>query len=94
LKIDANAELAKLQDERTRASAGVTDLERAWREAVETSRHASAELAEVERHGANATTRRKAEEKLTAAKAKASEPRRPRRPGMLGFAVSPRCARR
>ena len=72
--MDANAELAKLQEQRSRAASRVSDLEREWREALEASRQASAELAELERHGGNAASRHKVEEKLAEAKRLADQP--------------------
>jgi hypothetical protein len=70
----ATTALTKLEEERSRAASRVSELEREWRAAVEASRVASAELAEVERHGGSATTRHAGEEKLATAKAKAAEP--------------------
>ena len=71
---NTSAELAKLEMERSRAASRVGDLERSYRDAVEQSRTASAQLAEVERSGATAPTRHKVEEQLASAKAKAAEP--------------------
>jgi hypothetical protein len=72
--VDANAELSKLATDGSRAASRVSDLEAQWRQAVEASRVASAELAEVERQGGSATTRHKAEQALATAQERAAEP--------------------
>jgi hypothetical protein len=72
--MDANAELAKLQAERSAAAARVSEVEREWRAAVEAASVSSALLSEVERTGGNATSRRAAEEKLAESKRRAAEP--------------------
>jgi len=67
-------ELAKLETERKRAGDRVSAVERQWREALEASRQASAELAHVERTGGSASARHAAEEKLAEAKRLADQP--------------------
>lgn len=70
----AVGELEKVRAARGRAAARVAELDLGWRQAVEQSREASAQLAEVERSGASAARRHAAEEKLGEAKQRAGEP--------------------
>jgi hypothetical protein len=72
--MDANAQLTKLQAERSAAAARVSEVEREWRAAIEAASVSSARLSEVERTGGNATSRRAAEEQLAEAKRRAAEP--------------------
>jgi hypothetical protein len=68
------AQLEQLHHRRTNAAAHITEIERNWRDANEQTAIASQALAEVERQGATAPRRKKAEETLAAAKLKQAEP--------------------
>ena len=74
MRSTANAELAKLQTQRSRAASRIAGLESQWRDAVEASRLASGALTELERNGGSATSCHAAEEKLADAKQLAGEP--------------------
>jgi chromosome segregation ATPase len=66
--------MARLVDQRARASARVEAVGREAREAAAEAAEASAQLAEFERKGGPATQRRKLEDQLIRAKSRAAEP--------------------
>jgi hypothetical protein len=67
-------QLQELHHRRANAAARITEIERTWQAANEQAAIASQALAELERQGASAPRRHKAEETLTAAKLKQAEP--------------------
>jgi hypothetical protein len=79
--MSATEQLEALQQQRAQASARISQLEQQWRQANEEAASAAATVAEVERAGASATARHKAEQALSTAKQRASEPWAQRRDG-------------
>jgi hypothetical protein len=71
---DTTAQLEELHHRRSNAAARINEIERNWRQANEQVAFASQALAELERQGASAPRRHKAEETLAAAKLKQAEP--------------------